>query len=109
MLKGGLQIYATEDPTLQEEAQTTVDRVLSSPSGFTGSLVAIDPSTGEVKAMVGGPGFLQSQYNIATTYPGRQAGLDVEGDHPRRRAGIRVLAERHRGRHLAVLAAARTA
>ncbi len=74
VLKGGLQIYSTENPQLQEDAQNTVDQVLSSPSGFTGSLVSIDPNTGEVEAMVGGPGFLQSQYNIATTYPGRQAG-----------------------------------
>jgi len=74
VLKGGLQIFATEDPRLQNLAQNVVDTTLSSPAGFTGSLVAIDPSTGEVKAMVGGPGFLQSQYNIATLYPGRQAG-----------------------------------
>jgi membrane peptidoglycan carboxypeptidase len=74
VLKGGLQIFATEDPRLQTLAQQTVDSTLSTPSGFTGSLVAIDPSTGEVKAMVGGPGFLQSQFNIATLYPGRQAG-----------------------------------
>ena len=74
VLKGGLQIFATEDPRLQTLAQNTVDSTLSTPAGFTGSLVAIDPSTGEVKAMVGGPGFLQSQFNIATLYPGRQAG-----------------------------------
>jgi penicillin-binding protein 1A len=74
VLKGGLEIFATEDPRLQNDAQSAVDRILSSPSGFTGSLVAIDPSTGEVKAMVGGPGFNTSQFNIATSYPGRQAG-----------------------------------
>jgi penicillin-binding protein 1A len=34
----------------------------------------MDPRTGFVKAMVAGPGFEQSQYNIATSYPGRQAG-----------------------------------
>jgi penicillin-binding protein 1A len=34
----------------------------------------MDPRTGAVKAMVAGPGFGESQYNIATSYPGRQAG-----------------------------------
>ncbi len=34
----------------------------------------MDPSNGQVKAMVAGPGFESSQYNIATSYPGRQAG-----------------------------------
>jgi len=74
VLKGGLKIFATEDPGMQNLAQNVVNNDLSSPAGFTGSLVAIDPKTGEVKAMVGGPGFLQSQFNIATLYPGRQAG-----------------------------------
>ena len=73
-LTGGLQIYATENPAMQNQAQNVVDNDLSSPSGFTGSLVAMNPKNGEVEAMVGGPGFLQSQYNIATEYPGRQAG-----------------------------------
>jgi penicillin-binding protein 1A len=74
VLKGGLKIYATENPSMQDLAQNVVNNDLSSPSGFTGSLVAMDPKTGEVRAMVGGPGFLQSQFNIATLYPGRQAG-----------------------------------
>jgi len=34
----------------------------------------MDPNTGAVKAMVGGPGFEESQYNIATQPPGRQPG-----------------------------------
>ena len=74
VLKGGLKIYSSEDPAMQALAQHAVDTDLSSPPGFTGALVAMDPTNGEVKAMVGGPGFLQSQYNIATQFPGRQAG-----------------------------------
>ncbi|HEY6316393.1 MAG TPA: transglycosylase domain-containing protein [Acidimicrobiia bacterium] len=74
VLTGGLQIYATENPTMQNQAQNVVNNDLSSPSGFTGSLVAMNPKNGEVEAMVGGPGFQSSQYNIATQYPGRQAG-----------------------------------
>jgi penicillin-binding protein 1A len=75
VLKGGLKIYATQDPRLQDLAQSVVDHDLGSPAGFTGSLVAMDPKTGEVRAMVGGGGnFAGHQYNIATLYPGRQAG-----------------------------------
>jgi penicillin-binding protein 1A len=51
-----------------------MDAILPEKPGWTGSLVSIDPTTGEVKAMVAGPGFDSSQYNIATSYPGRQAG-----------------------------------
>ena len=75
VLKGGLKIYATEDPRLQNLAQNVVDNDLNQPAGFTGSLVAMDPKTGEVRAMVGGGGdFASHQFNIATLYPGRQAG-----------------------------------
>ena len=74
VLKGGLKIYASLDPKLQQDAQNAMDAVLPEKPGWTGSLVSIDPTTGLVKAMVAGPGFDSSQYNIATSYPGRQAG-----------------------------------
>ena len=74
VLTGGLKIYATLDPNLQAAAQRAMDTVLPEKPGWTGSLVSMDPRTGFVKAMVAGPGFESSQYNIATSYPGRQAG-----------------------------------
>ena len=74
LLTGGLQVYATLDPNLQSAAQHAMDTVLPEKPGWTGSLVSMDPRTGFVKAMVAGPGFESSQYNIATSYPGRQAG-----------------------------------
>ena len=39
VLKGGLKIYATEDPAMQNLAQNVINNDLSSPAGFTGSLV----------------------------------------------------------------------
>jgi membrane peptidoglycan carboxypeptidase len=74
VLTGGLKIYATRDPKIQQAAQDAIDQILPEKPGFTGALLAMDPRNGEVKAMVAGPGFEQSQYNIATSYPGRQAG-----------------------------------
>jgi penicillin-binding protein 1A len=74
VLNGGLKIYATMDPNMQNIAQDAMNQVLPEKPGWTGSLVAMDPRTGFVKAMVAGPGFESSQYNIATSYPGRQAG-----------------------------------
>jgi membrane peptidoglycan carboxypeptidase len=74
VLTGGLKIYATLDPKLQGDAQSAMDRILPEKPNFTGSLVSIDPANGFVKAMVAGPGFESSQYNIATSYPGRQSG-----------------------------------
>jgi len=74
VLKGGLKIYATLDPKMQADAQAAMDEILPEKPGFTGVLVSMDPTNGFVKAMVAGPGFEASQYNIATSYPGRQAG-----------------------------------
>jgi len=65
VLQGGLRIHTTLDPRLQELAQSAVDTILP-PSEFTASLVAMDPATGQVKAIVGGPNFELAQYNLAT-------------------------------------------
>jgi penicillin-binding protein 1A len=74
LLTGGLRVTATLDPVMQQAAQDAMAAILPEKPGFTGALVAIDPRSGEVKAMVAGPGFEESQYNIATSLPGRQAG-----------------------------------
>jgi len=77
LLKGGLKIYTTFDPHLQDLAtQATTEALPRSPAGpdWVSSLVAIDPVTGAVRAMVGGPDFAESQYNIATHPIGRQPG-----------------------------------
>jgi penicillin-binding protein 1A len=74
VLNGGLKVYATKDPAMDAAAANAMAQVLPEKPGWTGSLVAMDPKTGFVKAMVAGPGFESSQYNIATSYPGRQAG-----------------------------------
>ncbi len=57
LLKGGLKIYTTFDPRLQRLAENaTTDALPGSPAGpdWVSSLVAIDPATGAVKAMVEG-------------------------------------------------------
>ena len=74
LLTGGLRITATLDPVTQQAAQDAMTAILPEKPGFTAALVAIDPRSGEVKAMVAGPGFEESQYNIATSLPGRQSG-----------------------------------
>ncbi|MFI5045907.1 MAG: transglycosylase domain-containing protein [Acidimicrobiia bacterium] len=77
LLKGGLQIYTTFDPRLQsmaEDATANATAVQTHGEGWESSLVSIEPSTGMVRAMVGGPNFLGDQYNIATHPVGRQPG-----------------------------------
>ena len=75
LYRGGLTIKTTFDPRLQQLAEEAVRSTLPDSGGrFTSSIVSLDPSTGAVRALVGGPGFEQSQYNIATQGVGRQPG-----------------------------------
>ncbi len=62
---GGLKVKSTLDLSLQQAAEDAVYQHTAG-VGITGSVVVIDNQTGEVKAMVGGPGYDQSQFNIAT-------------------------------------------
>ena len=60
--------------------------VLPDDPPFTAALVAVEPATGAVRAMVGGPGFEQLEYDIVTHEPGPTGGVGMEGDHARGRA-----------------------
>jgi penicillin-binding protein 1A len=63
---GGLRIKTTLDLDLQRAAEQAVGTYLAEPSGPTASLVAIENSTGEVRAMVGGRSYAESPFNLAT-------------------------------------------
>jgi len=57
LFKGGLRIHTTVDLDMQRAAEEAVQSVLAYDSDPSGSLVAIDPETGHVKALVGGRDF----------------------------------------------------
>ena len=66
---GGLRVYTTLDRRLQSLAEEVMaSRLHSTPAGgapLQGALVALDPSTGFVKAIVGGRDFQESPFNRA--------------------------------------------
>ncbi|RPI50962.1 MAG: PBP1A family penicillin-binding protein [Acidobacteria bacterium] len=87
--EGGLRVYTTIDPAMQQAAEANVVRSLEQiearrargtrnrnsgtsgtrnpePDELEGALVALDPATGEVRAMVGGRDFKSSRFNRAT-------------------------------------------
>jgi penicillin-binding protein 1A len=64
---GGLHIKTTLDLDLQRAAEQAVNNYLAYPGGPTASLVAIENSTGEVRAMVGGRNYDQTPFNLATS------------------------------------------
>jgi penicillin-binding protein 1A len=58
--KGGLEVHTTLDLKLQEAAIKAVEKLQTE-----GALIALDPSTGEILAMVGGKNFSESKFNRA--------------------------------------------
>jgi penicillin-binding protein 1A len=66
VLRGGLKIQTTLDPDLQRQAEQVVaDQLRGTNPGLEMSLVAVEPPTGYVKALVGGRDFVNSQVNLA--------------------------------------------
>jgi penicillin-binding protein 1A len=63
---GGLRVKTTLDLDLQRSAEQAVRGYLPGPEGPTASLVAIENSTGEVRAMVGGRSYNETPFNLAT-------------------------------------------
>ena len=73
--KGGLTIETTLDPKVQQAAEEELAKAMGeSDLNLQMSIVAVEPPTGYVKAMVGGRDFAYSQYNVAIRSPGRQVG-----------------------------------
>jgi penicillin-binding protein 1A len=80
VLRGGLRVYSTYDPKLQrlaeESIQTRIAQITKARAkakDLQAALIAMDPSTGDVLALVGGRSFEESRFNRATQAK-RQAG-----------------------------------
>ena len=75
---GGLRIHTTVDLKMQAQAEAAVAQILPDPKGPAASLVSIEPTTGYVRAMVGGRDFFgpgaHDKFNLATQSPGRHSG-----------------------------------
>jgi penicillin-binding protein 1A len=64
--EGGLRVKTTIDGDLQRAGQDAVESWLPNRDGPRAALVAIENSTGKVRAMVGGDGYNDQPFNLAT-------------------------------------------
>lgn len=64
--RGGMRIYTTLDLKMQANAEKAIFGTLNEPGDPEAALVAIDPKTGNIKALVGGRDFNANKYNLAT-------------------------------------------
>jgi penicillin-binding protein 1C len=82
--RSGFSVYTTLDPTLQDMAEEQVKQQVDSLAAYNandGALVAIQPKTGEILAMVGSADFyndaIDGQVNMATSAT-RQPGSSIK-------------------------------
>lgn len=79
---GGLTVETTLNPTWQKAAEAAVTKTLENQGRWQNfkqaALVAIDPRSGEIKAMVGGKDFSKYQFNRVTQAQ-RQPGSTFKG------------------------------
>lgn len=69
LFNGGLKIYTNLNLQLEADAQNAVAKNIPASvtrNGFAGALVSIDPTTGQVVALVGGPNYDQDKFDLAT-------------------------------------------
>jgi penicillin-binding protein 2D len=64
--QGGLRVYTTLNPEYQALAEQWVNNLIDSKSDIQTALVAMDPKTGDIKALIGGRDYNKSTYNRAT-------------------------------------------
>ncbi|WP_280771045.1 transglycosylase domain-containing protein [Salipaludibacillus daqingensis] len=62
---GGLDIHTTLDTNLQKQAEEIIRKSFQDEDELETALVAIDPRTGDVRALVGGKNYQESSYNRA--------------------------------------------
>ncbi|WP_052668171.1 transglycosylase domain-containing protein [Nitriliruptor alkaliphilus] len=69
----GLRVHTELDPRMQEAAQEELTRAIAEGPTDSGAIVTVDPRTGGVRALVGGPDARQQSLNTALVSP-RQPG-----------------------------------
>lgn len=65
LYKGGLRIRTTLDMRMQRAAEQAAFSTLGQPDDPSVGLVAVDPKTGHIKALVGGRDFKKHKFNLA--------------------------------------------
>jgi penicillin-binding protein 1A len=63
--KGGLRVYTTIDPKLQEAGREAIDSTLNYAGDPSSAVVAIDPRNGYIRAMASSSHYAHNQYNLA--------------------------------------------
>ena len=81
LFEGGLHIYTTLDPDIQNAAEAAIREILTDPEGPDSAVVVVENDTGFVRGLVGGRDFFsdspEARFNLATQGL-RQAGSTMK-------------------------------
>lgn len=78
LFRGGLRIHTTLDATLQSLAEQARTELPETSEGFDASIVSLDSSTGAIRAMVGGRGFVPNEREVNMALSPRQTGSSIK-------------------------------
>jgi penicillin-binding protein 1A len=78
LFRGGLRIHTTLDANLQALAEQARNELPETPEGFDASIVSLDSTTGAVRAMVGGRGFVPNEREVNMALSPRQTGSSIK-------------------------------
>ena len=78
LYRGGLRIYTTLDADLQQAAETARDELPDTAEGFDAAITSIETSTGAVRALVGGRGFIPQQNEVNLALAPSQTGSSIK-------------------------------
>ncbi|MEM1335586.1 MAG: transglycosylase domain-containing protein, partial [Actinomycetota bacterium] len=78
LFRGGLRIHTTLDPVAQRAAEAARDVLPGNTEGFDAALVSLDSSTGAIRAMVGGSGFVPNEREVNMALSPRQTGSSIK-------------------------------
>src|SRR3954454_19657795 len=63
--RGGLRVYTTIDPSLQQTARKAIEGQLNQPDDPSSAVVAIDPRNGYIRAMASSGSYRKRNFNLA--------------------------------------------
>ncbi|MFW2332661.1 transglycosylase domain-containing protein [Ilumatobacter sp.] len=76
--RGGLRITTTLDPFLQARAEEARNELPNNSLGIDAALTSVDVSTGAIRAMVGGRGFIPGQNEVNLALAPSQTGSSIK-------------------------------
>jgi penicillin-binding protein 1A len=78
LYRGGLRIHTTLDPALQEAAEQARDLLPDTAEGFDAAITSVETSSGAVRVMVGGRGFVPRQNEVNLALAPSQTGSSIK-------------------------------